>query len=141
MFSELLSFCSQGGPQPKSAHARRGGGGSSAKKCSSTASSAKKCSSPTFSAKKWSCLGGGGGSSAKKCSSPTPSAKKCSCLQEEGGIISQNALQVAYISIIHYSLPVISLLTCCQKEALNTCTCLYSQAERHSEILPPPPRA
>ena len=35
------------------------------------------------------------------------------------------------------SLPVISLLTCCQKEVLKACTCLYSQAARHSGILPP----
>ena len=60
--------------------------------------------------------------------------KKCSCL-----IISQNAMQVAYISILHCSLPVISLLTCCQKELLKACTCLYSQGARHSGILPPPP--
>ena len=37
------------------------------------------------------------------------------------------------------SLPVISLLTCCQKEVLKACICLYSQAARHSGILPPPP--
>ena len=36
------------------------------------------------------------------------------------------------------SLPVISLLTCCQKEELKACTCLYSQAARHSGILLPP---
>ena len=60
--------------------------------------------------------------------------KKCSCL-----IISQNAMQVAYISNMHCSLPVISLFTYCQKEVLKACTCLYSQAARHSGILPPPP--
>ena len=55
-----------------------------------------------------------------------------------GGVISQNAMQVAYISIMYCSLPVISLLTCCQKEVLKACTCLYSQAARHSGIYPPP---
>ena len=39
------------------------------------------------------------------------------------------------ISIMHCSLPVISLVTCCQKEVLKACTCLYSQATRHSGIL------
>ena len=43
-----------------------------------------------------------------------------------------------YLSIMHCSLPVISLLTCCQKEVLKACTCLYSQAARHSGILSPP---
>ena len=38
-------------------------------------------------------------------------AEKCSCM-EGVGVISQNAMQVAYISIMHCSLPVISLLTC-----------------------------
>ena len=67
-------------------------------------------------------------------------AKKCSC-PEGGGVISQNAMQVAYISIMHCSLPVISLLTCCQKEVLEACICLYSQVARHYGILltPPPP--
>ena len=65
-------------------------------------------------------------------------AKKCSC-PEGGRVISQNGMQVAYISIMHCSLPVISLLTCCQEDALKACTCLYSQAARHSGILPPPP--
>ena len=38
------------------------------------------------------------------------------------------------------SLPVISLLICCQKEVLKACTCcLCSQAARHSGISPPPP--
>ena len=37
------------------------------------------------------------------------------------------------------SLHVISLLTCCQKEELEACTCLYSQAARHSGKEPPPP--
>ena len=59
--------------------------------------------------------------------------KKCSY-----PVISQNAMQVAYISIMHCFLPVISLLTCCQKEVRKACTCLYSQAARHSGILPPP---
>ena len=58
---------------------------------------------------------------------------KCSC-----PVISQNATKVPYISIMHCSLPVISLLICCQKELLKACTCLYSQAARHSGILPPP---
>ena len=48
-------------------------------------------------------------------------------------------MYVAHISNMHCSLPVISLLTCCQKEVLKACTCLYSQAARHSGILPPPP--
>ena len=97
MFSEFLSFCSQGG---------------------------------------W-----GWGSPAKKCLSPTPQPKSAHAWRGggEGGVISQNALQVSYISIMHCSLPVISLLTYCQKEVLKACTCLYSQAARHSWILPPPP--
>ena len=73
---------------------------------------------------------------AGKCTIWLMSQKKCSC-----PVISQNAIHVAYISIMHCSLPVISLLTCCQKEVLKACTCLYSQAARHSGILPPPPRA
>ena len=64
-----------------------------------------------------------------------PKAKKCSCLGG-GGVISQNAFQVAFISIMHCSLHVISLLTCCQREVLNACTCLYSQAAMHFGILP-----
>ena len=67
-------------------------------------------------------------------------AKKCSC-PEEGGVISQNTMQVAYINIMHCSLPVIIMFNCCQKEVLKACTCLYSQGARHSGILPPPPRA
>ena len=70
-------------------------------------------------------------------------AKKCSCPEGGwggGGNAMQNAMQVAYISIMHCSLPVVSLLTCCQKEVLKACTCLYSQAARHSgNITPPPP--
>ena len=81
---------------------------------------------------------GGGEVLNQKCASPTSSAKKCSCL-EGGGVISKKVLQVAHISIMHCSLPVISLLTCCQKEVLESCICLYSQATRHSGILPPPP--
>ena len=51
-------------------------------------------------------------------------------------LMSQKGAHVAYIliSIMHYSLPAISLLTCCEKEVLK-----YSQAARHSGILPPPP--
>ena len=70
------------------------------------------------------CLQGVGRSSTKKSSSQTSSAKKCSCLEGGGWIISQKALQIAYISIMHCSLPVISLLTCCQKEVLESCICL-----------------
>ena len=44
----------------------------------------------------------------------------------------------AWLTIMHCSLPVISLLTCCQKETLEACICLYSQAARHSGILAPP---
>ena len=44
-------------------------------------------------------------------------------------------MQVAYISIMHCSLPVISLLTCCQKEVQKAYICLHSQAARHSGIL------
>ena len=47
-------------------------------------------------------------------------SKKCSCQ-----VISQNAMQVAYISIIHCSLSVIILLTCCQKEVLKACILGY----------------
>ena len=32
------------------------------------------------------------------------------------------------ICIMHCSLPVISLLTCCQEEEVEACTCLYSLA-------------
>ena len=49
-------------------------------------------------------------------------------------------MHVAYTSIMHCSLPVISLLTCCQKEVLKACTCLYIQAARYSGILSPPSR-
>ena len=41
----------------------------------------------------------------------------------------------------HHALPVISLLTCCQKEVPNACICLYSQAAKHSGILPPTPHS
>ena len=60
--------------------------------------------------------------------------KKCLC-----PIISQNVMQVPYISIMHCSLPVISLLTCYQKEVMKACTFLYSQAARHTGVLTPPP--
>ena len=63
-------------------------------------------------------------------------AKKYSC--PEGGCgqgLISHAMQVAYINIMHCSLPVCS--PCCQKEALKACTRLYSQAARHSGILPP----
>ena len=46
-------------------------------------------------------------------------AKKCSSRGGGGGVISQNAMQVTYISIMHCSLLVISLLICCQKEILR----------------------
>ena len=109
MFSEFLSLCSQG-----------------------WGSSAKKCLCPE-----------GGGILSQKVLIPG------------GGVISQNALQVGYI--MHCSLPVISLLTCYQKKVMKACICvislltcyqkkvvkacicLYSQAARHSGILPPPP--
>ena len=37
--------------------------------------------------------------------------------------------------VLDFPLPVISLLTCCQKEVLEACICLYSQAARYSGIL------
>ena len=43
-------------------------------------------------------------------------------------VVSKNALQLDYISIMHCSLPVISLLTCYQKEGIEACT-----------LNPPPP--
>ena len=79
-------------------------------------------------------VGGGGGGPDKCTIWLMYHIKKCSCM-----VISQNAMHVAYISIMHCFLPVISLLTCCQKEVLKACTCLYSQATRHSGIPPPPP--
>ena len=66
---------------------------------------------------------------AKKCSCPEGGLGKCTIwLMSQGfstfylkggewGVISQNAMQVAYISIMNCSLPVISLLTCCQKRS------------------------
>ena len=79
-------------------------------------------------------LGGAWGGGPGICTIWLMSQKKCSCQ-----VNSQNAMHVAYISIMHCSLPVISLLICCQKEVLKACTCLYSQAARHSGVLPPPP--
>ena len=38
-----------------------------------------------------------------------------------------------------YPFLVISPLTCCQKEELQACTCLYSHPARHSGKQPPPP--
>ena len=44
------------------------------------------------------------------------------------------------VHIMHCSLHVISLITCCQKEELEACTYLYSQAARHpGKVLPAPP--
>ena len=74
--------------------------------------------------------------------------QKCSCLWRGGGgsrhmhylaNVPKKVLMPSNILGCHaISSPVISLLTCCQKEVLKACTCLYSQAARHSGILPPP---
>ena len=98
-----------------------------------------------FLAKKCSCPEGGGGSGQMYYLANVPGDRALSGKKVllprgwvgGGGVISQNAMQVTYI--MHCSLPVISLLTCCQKEVLKACTCLSSQGARHFGILPPPP--
>ena len=56
-----------------------------------------------------------------------------------GGVLSQNALQLDYKSIMHLSWCLISLLTCCQKEVLRLVSAYIVKLQGILGYYSPPP--
>ena len=126
MFSKFASFCQRGGGGGEGGAGRSMGGGVFSQKVLMTRGQGQGVFS-------WKVLMTRGPGWAVGCLQPK-NAHACG-----GGVGWGRVGGDLDVPTKHCCLHVISLLTCCQKEELETCTCLYSHAARHSGKLPPPP--